>query len=68
MSEGTIALTIMSGLLGISFLGFLFWGIFSGQFKDIEEAKYQLFRKQNGDEESPATEQRDTTEKGGGRT
>lgn len=43
MDEGTIALTVMSGLLLISFLGFLVWGIRSGQFKNIEEAKYRIF-------------------------
>jgi nitrogen fixation-related uncharacterized protein len=44
MDEGTIALTVMSGLIFIVFLGFLVWGIRSGQFKNVEEAKYQLFR------------------------
>jgi nitrogen fixation-related uncharacterized protein len=44
MSEATIALTAMTALLLISFLGFLIWGIVSGQFKNIEEAKYQIFR------------------------
>jgi cbb3-type cytochrome oxidase maturation protein len=44
MNEGTIALTVMTGLLLISFLGFLIWGIRSGQFKNIEEAKYQVLR------------------------
>jgi nitrogen fixation-related uncharacterized protein len=44
MDEGTIALTVMSGLILIVFLGFLVWGIRSGQFKNVEEAKYQIFR------------------------
>ena len=30
----------------IVFLGFLVWGIKSGQFRNVEEAKYQVFRKQ----------------------
>ncbi len=49
MDEGTIALTVMTGLLLISFLGFLVWGIRSGQFKNIEEAKYRMFRDKNND-------------------
>ena len=44
MSEGTIALTVMTGLLLITFGGFLVWGIRSGQFKNIEEAKFQIFK------------------------
>jgi|WetSurMetagenome_2_1015567.scaffolds.fasta_scaffold79423_2 hypothetical protein len=44
MSEASIALTAMTGILLVSFLGFLIWGIVSGQFKNIEEAKYQIFR------------------------
>ena len=43
--EATIALTFMTGSLLIIFLGFLIWGIRSGQFKNIEEAKYQIFRR-----------------------
>ena len=43
MSEATIALTVMTGLIGISFLGFLIWGLCSKQFRNIEAAKYQIF-------------------------
>jgi nitrogen fixation-related uncharacterized protein len=42
MSEGTIALTIMTGLILLIFLGFLAWGWVSGQFKNVEEAKYRM--------------------------
>jgi nitrogen fixation-related uncharacterized protein len=42
MDEATIALTIMTGLIGLSLLGFLIWGIKSKQFKNIEDAKYQV--------------------------
>jgi nitrogen fixation-related uncharacterized protein len=45
MSEATIALTALTGGLFLTFLGFFMWGIRSGQFKNIEEAKYQLFPK-----------------------
>lgn len=44
MDEATIALTTMTGILFVSFLGFLIWGIRSGQFINVEEAKYQVFR------------------------
>ena len=46
MNAATIALTVMTGLIGIIFLGFLIWGIKSGQFHNVEEAKFQVFRKQ----------------------
>jgi cbb3-type cytochrome oxidase maturation protein len=42
MDEGTIALTVMSLLLFLIFLGLLIWGIRSGQFRDIEEPKYTM--------------------------
>jgi hypothetical protein len=44
MDEGTIALTVMTGLILIVFVGFLVWGICSGQFKNVEDAKYQIFK------------------------
>ena len=44
MDEGTIALTVMTGLILITFVGLLVWGICSGQFKNVEDAKYQIFR------------------------
>jgi nitrogen fixation-related uncharacterized protein len=43
MNEATLALLIMSGLIFLIFMGFLIWGITSGQFKNVEQAKYQLF-------------------------
>ncbi len=49
MDEATIALTVMTGLLLISFLGLLVWGIHSGQFRNIEDAKYQIFRTRKGE-------------------
>ena len=44
MNGATIALTIMSFLILLSFLGFFIWGLKSGQFKNIEEAKYNMFK------------------------
>jgi cbb3-type cytochrome oxidase maturation protein len=52
MNEATIALTIMTVLIFIIFLGFLVWGIKSRQFHNIEEVKYRIF-----DEKSDGTEQ-----------
>jgi cbb3-type cytochrome oxidase maturation protein len=46
MDAATIALTIMTGAIGLVFLGFLIWALKSGQFHNVEEAKYQVFRKQ----------------------
>ena len=44
MNEATVAVTIMSFLLFAIFLGFFVWAIKSGQFKNVEEAKYHVFR------------------------
>ena len=46
MNEPTIALTVMTLVIFLVFLGFFIWGIKSGQFHNVEEAKYQVFRKQ----------------------
>lgn len=46
MDQATIAQTMLSVWLFIVFLGFLIWGIRSGQFKNVEEAKYQMFKHQ----------------------
>jgi cbb3-type cytochrome oxidase maturation protein len=50
MNEATVALIVMSVLIFLIFLGFLIWGIKSGQFKGVEEAKYQLFKTVDGSE------------------
>ena len=52
MDEATIGLTIVTGVVGLVFLGFLVWGIRSGQFHNVEEAKYQVFRKQKHPEKN----------------
>ncbi len=53
MDEATLALGIMSIAILVIFLGFLIWGIKSRQFKNVEEAKYQLFNKTEKGEEQP---------------
>jgi nitrogen fixation-related uncharacterized protein len=65
MSEATIALTVMTGGLFLSFLGFFIWGIRSGQFKNIEEAKYQLFHNKNTT--NVDDRKTESEEKGGGK-
>jgi cbb3-type cytochrome oxidase maturation protein len=47
----------MTGSLFLIFVGFLIWGIKSGQFKDIEEAKYQIFRRPAEDGDEPPKEE-----------
>jgi cbb3-type cytochrome oxidase maturation protein len=42
VDEATLAQTIMSALMLAIFLGFFIWGWRSGQFKDIEEAKFNM--------------------------
>ncbi|MEK7354340.1 MAG: cbb3-type cytochrome oxidase assembly protein [Chloroflexota bacterium] len=44
MNEATVAITVMSFLLFAIFLGFFIWAIKSGQFKNVEEAKFHIFR------------------------
>jgi len=63
MDEATLALTAMTGLILITFLGFMVWAIRTGQFKNIESAKYQLFRdtrkpdiSRRGSENDPETQ------------
>lgn len=48
MSEATVALAVMTGLILLVFAGFLVWGIRSGQFRDVEAAKYRML---DGDDE-----------------
>jgi nitrogen fixation-related uncharacterized protein len=43
MDEPTLALTAVTGTLGLVLLGLLVWGLRSGQFRNVEEAKYQVF-------------------------
>jgi nitrogen fixation-related uncharacterized protein len=54
MNEATIALTVMTVVIFLVFLGFLIWGIKSRQFHNVEDAKYQVFRKQQKRENDSA--------------
>lgn len=42
MEEYLVAVFIMTFILFLIFLGFLIWGIRSGQFTDIEAPKYRM--------------------------
>ena len=42
MDEYNLAMLVVAFSLFLIFFGFLIWGIKTGQFKDIEEAKYRM--------------------------
>ena len=42
MNEAAIGITIISVGVLVVFMGFLIWGIRTGQFTDVEEAKYRM--------------------------
>jgi cbb3-type cytochrome oxidase maturation protein len=51
MSEAAIAQTILTLSILLIFIGFLVWGIRSGQFKNVEEAKYRMLPTDKGNGE-----------------
>ncbi len=53
MNEATIAQTVMTLLILAVFLGFLIWGIKSGQFHNVEDAKYRMLDSDKSDQPSP---------------
>ncbi len=55
MNEATIALGAMSLGILVVLAGLLIWGLRSGQFKNTEETKYQIFRQP---EETPGERKR----------
>ncbi len=52
MNEAAIAQTVLTVFLLSVFLGFFIWGWRSGQFKNIEDAKYHVFQ-DNAKKEMP---------------
>ncbi len=46
MDLDTIIMGIPSLLIGLVFLGYLYWGTRTGQFESIEEGKDIVFRKE----------------------
>lgn len=63
MSEATIALTVMTGLIFLIFLGFLIWSLKSGQFKHIEEAKYRMLEDELKSEDKRPSEDKHPEER-----
>ncbi len=53
MNEATIAQTVMTVLILAIFLGFLIWGIKSGQFHHVEDAKYRMLDSDKPDQTAP---------------
>jgi len=47
MNEAAIGLTVTSIGVLMVFMGFLIWGIRTGQFTDVEEAKYRILEDLN---------------------
>jgi len=45
MNEAAIAQTVVTASLLLIFLGLFLWGWKSGQFKNIEDIKYIIFRR-----------------------
>lgn len=44
MEEYQLAILVTTFLIFLIFLGFLLWGIRSGQFTDIEAPKYRMLK------------------------
>lgn len=63
MDEATIAQTILTGFIFLIFVAFLIWGIKTGQFHNIEEAKYRMLRHKDPSNQ-PAPETNPDKEKG----
>lgn len=45
MEEYQLAISITTFFIFLIFLGFLIWGIKSGQFKDVEAPKYRILKR-----------------------
>lgn len=56
MTAADIAQLCLSATIFIIFVGFLVWGIRTGQFRGVEEAKYQVFKDDDDMGESDAGE------------
>ena len=73
MNEATIALTVMTALIFLVFLGFLVWGWRSGQFRNVEEAKHTMLEDEDrpadaGKQAAAGSSRRAPTSKGGHKT
>ena len=45
----TIIILVMTSLVGLLFFALFHWAVKNGQFDDVEEAKYQMFREDEDD-------------------
>ncbi len=66
MNEATFVQTLFTGLILAVFLGFLIWGIRTGQFRNVEEAKYRMLKGDKKDNEEADTESQPEEKPGGG--
>ena len=68
LTGGDWGLFAMSAGMFIVFISFLIWGLKSGQFKNVEEAKYKMLEdvEKDGDKEEKEQEKDDFTGEGGG--
>jgi len=56
MSEATLAVVITSfGILAV-FVGLFIWGLTTGQFRNVEDAKYTVFEREDFDNERNDTD------------
>ncbi|MCP4641169.1 MAG: cbb3-type cytochrome oxidase assembly protein [bacterium] len=44
-----IVILFMTVLMGLLFLGIFVWAVKDGQMTDVEEAKYEIFREDEGE-------------------
>ncbi len=65
VDEGTFAQTLFTGLILSVFLGFLIWGIRTGQFRNVEDAKYRMLKGDKKDNEEADTESQPGKKPGG---
>ena len=65
MNEATFAQTLFTGLILSVFLGFLIWGIRTGQFRNVEEAKYRMLKGDKKDTGEADTEGKPDKKPGG---
>lgn len=65
MDEYNLAMFVTALSLFLIFLGFLVWGIKTGQFKDIEEAKYRMLEIPDGVSEKNNNDTNNTGIQGG---
>ena len=51
MTLMSVIILVLTTLLGLAFFGLFCWAVKDGQLVDVEEAKYEMFREDEGDTE-----------------